>query len=77
MSNLYQVAKKCKLSKGFLPSFTPEIYSLSVNNSVAGEYSFVSITGNNFLPNGLFRLHFPYFKSRKLCLNYLHKLFRW
>ena len=58
MSNLYQVAKKCKLSKGFLPSFTPEIYSLSVNNSVAGEYSVVNITGNNFLPNGTTYVNF-------------------
>ena len=52
MSNPYTVAKNCKLSKGFLPSFTPEIYSLSIDTSLSGAYSNVSISGKNFLPNG-------------------------
>ena len=58
MSNPYTVAKNCKLSKGFLPSFTPEIYSLSVNTSAAGAYSNVLINGENFLPNGTTYVNF-------------------
>ena len=58
MSNPYTVAKNCKLSKGFLPSFTPEIYSLSVPSSTAGAYSNVLITGKNFLPNGTTYVNF-------------------
>ena len=58
MSNPYTVAKKCKLSKGFLPSFTPEIYSLSVDFSAAGAYSNVLIFGKNFLTNGTTYVNF-------------------
>jgi hypothetical protein len=58
MSNPYTVAKNCKLSKGFLPSFTPEIYSLSVDTSAAGAYSNVLITGKNFLTNGTTYVNF-------------------
>ena len=58
MSNPYTVAKNCKLSKGFLPSFTPEIYSLSVTGSTAGAYSNVLISGKNFLPNGTTYVNF-------------------
>jgi hypothetical protein len=58
MSNLYTIAKKCKLAKGFLPSFTPTVYYLSVNTSPAGAYSNVTITGNNFLPNGTTYVNF-------------------
>ena len=57
------VKKNCKLSKGFLPSFTPEIYSLSVYTSVAGAYSFVGINGNNFLPNGITTVNFGIYKN--------------
>ena len=64
MSNPYTIVKKnCKLAKGFLPSFTPEIYSLSVDNSIAGEYSFVTITGNNFLPNGTTYVNFGSYQN--------------
>jgi hypothetical protein len=59
MSNPYTIAKKCKLAKGFLPSFTPEIYSLPISDtSVAGAYASVIITGNNFLPNGTTYVNF-------------------
>ena len=58
MSNPYTVAKNCKLSKGFLPSFTPEIYSLSVYSSAPGAYSNVLISGKNFLPNGTTYVNF-------------------
>ena len=58
MSNPYTVPKNCKLSKGFLPSFTPEIYSLSVYDSSAGAYSKVLISGKNFLPNGTTYVNF-------------------
>jgi hypothetical protein len=58
MSNPYTTPKKCKLSKGFLPSFTPEIYSLSVDFSAAGAYSNVLIFGKNFLTNGTTYVNF-------------------
>jgi hypothetical protein len=58
MSTPYTVPKNCKLSKGFLPSFTPEIYSLSVYDSAAGAYSNVLISGKNFLPNGTTYVNF-------------------
>ena len=63
MSNPYTVAKNCKLSKGFLPSFTPEIYSLSVYSSAPGAYSNVLISGKNFLPNGTTYVNFGNFKN--------------
>lgn len=45
--------RKCrKLQNGFYPSFTPNLLSLSVTTSVAGEYSIVYVNGTNFLPNG-------------------------
>jgi hypothetical protein len=53
MRNPYTIAKRCKLAKGFLPSFTPQIYFLPITDtSAAGAYSYVIINGNNFLPNG-------------------------
>ena len=36
--------------KGFYPSFTPTINSISVTSSVSGAYSLVYIDGTNFLP---------------------------
>ena len=57
------IMKKCKLAKGFLPSFTPEIYSLSVYTSLAGAYSFVGINGSNFLPNGITTVNFGSYKN--------------
>ena len=57
------IMKKCKLAKGFLPSFTPEIYSLSVDTSLAGAYSFVGINGSNFLPNGITTVNFGNYKN--------------
>ena len=42
----------CSRNKGFLPSFTPNLYSLSVTTSVSGIYSLVYVNGSNFLPNG-------------------------
>jgi len=41
---------KCRKYKGFYPSFTPTINSLSVTKSDAGKYSNVMINGSNFLP---------------------------
>ena len=40
----------CRKNKSVYPSFTPTIDSLSVTNSVAGNYSNVMINGSNFLP---------------------------
>ena len=57
------IMKQCKRAKGFLPSFTPEIYSLSVDTSLAGAYSFVGINGRNFLPNGITTVNFGTYKN--------------
>jgi hypothetical protein len=56
---------RCLKSKGSLPSFTPVINNLSVNNSVAGVYSLVYINGSNFLPpcNGVTYVNFGAFKN--------------
>jgi hypothetical protein len=62
MSDLI-IRRRCKLVKGFLPSFTPEIYSLSVDTSLSGTYSNVSIAGKNFLPNGITNVNFGNFTN--------------
>jgi len=41
---------KCKGQKSVYPSFTPVIDSISVNSSVSGFYTVVTIQGSNFLP---------------------------
>lgn len=41
----------CIRNKGFLPSFTPNLSSLSVTTSSSGAYSLVYVKGSNFLPN--------------------------
>jgi hypothetical protein len=38
--------------KGFLPSFTPKLYSLSSTSSENNTYKMVFVNGSNFLPNG-------------------------
>jgi hypothetical protein len=51
--------RNCRqLSKGFYPSFTPSLSSLSVNSSATGAYSLVYVTGANFLPYGTTFLQF-------------------
>jgi hypothetical protein len=40
----------CRKFQSVYPSFTPTINSMSVTNSVAGNYSNVMINGSNFLP---------------------------
>jgi hypothetical protein len=44
--------RNCLRNKGFLPSFTPNLSSLSVTTSSSGAYSLVYVNGSNFLPNG-------------------------
>jgi hypothetical protein len=44
--------RKCRKYKGFYPSFTPILDSLSVISSAEKAYSLVYINGSNFLPNG-------------------------
>jgi len=44
--------RKCRKYKGFYPSFTPILGSLSVISSAEKAYSLVYINGSNFLPNG-------------------------
>ena len=62
-NNPYTIAKKCKLAQGFLPSFTPEIYNLSKYTSLADDYSKVTITGINFLPNGTTYVNFGSYQN--------------
>jgi hypothetical protein len=57
------IRRNCKLTTSFLPSFTPEIYSLSVYTSLSGAYSNVLITGKNFLPNGTTYVNFGNFTN--------------
>jgi hypothetical protein len=44
--------RTCLRNKGFLPSFTPNLSSLSVTTSSSAAYSVVYVNGSNFLPNG-------------------------
>jgi hypothetical protein len=39
-------------ARSFLPSFTPNLSSLSSTTSPSGAYSLVFVDGSNFLPNG-------------------------
>ena len=51
--NKTKSSRNCRrLDRGFYPSFTPELYNLSVTTSAAGAYSLVYVNGSNFLPNG-------------------------
>lgn len=54
---------KCRKYKGFLPSFTPEINSLSTYTSKAGLYKTVFINGLNFLPSGTTYVNFGPFTN--------------
>jgi hypothetical protein len=55
----------CRKYKSVYPSFAPTINSLSVNSSVAGDYSNVMINGTNFLPQcyGTTYVNFGSFKN--------------
>lgn len=44
--------KKCKAFTQTVPNYTPDLINLSTSSNIAGRYSFVLITGSNFLPNG-------------------------
>ena len=51
-SQLTKSTRKCRKYKGFYPSFTPNLFNLSVTTSPFGVYTMVYINGSNFLPNG-------------------------
>lgn len=53
-----KTTRNCRKFKGFYPSFTPILGSLSTTTSAERAYSFVYITGSNFLPNGTTFLKF-------------------
>jgi hypothetical protein len=63
MISNFIIKKKCKLTKSILPSFKPEIYSLSVYTSLSGAYSNVFVSGKNFLPNGTTYVNFGNFTN--------------
>jgi hypothetical protein len=52
-SDIIKSSRNCRqLSKGFYPSFTPLLSSLSVTSSATSAYSLVYVNGANFLPYG-------------------------
>ena len=63
------VTSRCRKYKGFYPSFTPEIYYMSTTTSIAGEYSLVSISGQNFLPNGTTYVNFGSYTNIQVLYN--------
>jgi len=60
---------KCN-RKGYYPSFTPVIDSLSVTTSAAGAYSLVYITGNNFQPPPIGTTYVNFGSYKKLPITY-------
>lgn len=52
-SQLTKSSRKCRKSQGFYPSFTPNLFNLSITTSSSGVYTMVYIDGSNFLPNGV------------------------
>ena len=63
------ISSRCRKYKGFYPSFTPEIGYMSVTTSVASKYSFVSIHGLNFLPNGTTYVNFGSYTNIQIIYN--------
>lgn len=57
------VRDRCRKYRGFYPSFTPIINSLSTYTSKKRAYSKVFITGENFLPNGTTTVNFGSYKN--------------
>lgn len=60
------VLTRCSKNKGYLPSFTPVISTLSVTTSASGVYSLVYISGSNFIPpcnGGVTYVNFGSFKN--------------
>ena len=57
-SNFLNTYKKCKPVKTVLPSFAPIISNISVNTSVAEQYSMVYINGMNFFSKGITYVNF-------------------
>ena len=45
--------RNCLRNKGFLPSFTPNLSSLSVTTSSSGAYSVVYVNGSNFFRSSI------------------------
>jgi len=52
MPSKYKLASKCQNIVKFIPSITPEIYTLSVYTSQSGVYTVVTINGIKFSING-------------------------
>jgi len=57
---------RCRKHINKLPKFAPVIYSLSKYSSSVNEYSIVSITGDNFLPNRATYVNFGPYKNIKI-----------
>jgi len=57
------VQDNCRKYKGFLPSFKPQLNSLSDITSNSGDYTIVYINGTNFLPSGTTYINFGSFKN--------------
>jgi hypothetical protein len=67
--NINTTVARCRKYKGFYPSFTPDIGNLSTTSSVAGEYSLVSIFGQNFLPNGTTYVNYGSYTNIQVIYN--------
>ena len=67
--NINTTVSSCRKYKGVYPSFTPNISNLSTTTSVAGEYSLVSISGQNFLPNGITYVNFGSYTNIQIIYN--------
>jgi hypothetical protein len=50
--------QKINCTRSFLPSFTPNLSTLSSTTSPSGAYSLVFVDGSNFLPNGTTSIQF-------------------
>jgi hypothetical protein len=50
-NQLARSTRKCRQFQGFYPTFTPNLFNLSVTTSDSGSYSLVYVDGSNFLPN--------------------------
>jgi len=62
-TNINTTQEKCRKYKGFYPSFAPVISSLSITESIAGQYALVYIFGYNFFPNGTTYVNFGQYKN--------------
>jgi len=62
-TNINTTQNNCRKYNGFYPSFAPVISSLSITESIPGQYALVYIFGYNFFPNGTTYINFGQYKN--------------